>query len=60
MRFHLGPAILNRVQLTMVFQDKKRGMSKFIDTEFQLGFLTDEVWMRGNVFAHIFNFIFRL
>ena len=58
--FHMGPAMLDRVQLTMVFWDKKKGMSRVIDIEFQLGFLTDEVWMRSNVFAHVFNFIFEL
>ena len=52
--------MLDRVQLTMVFWDKKKGMSRVIDIEFQLGFLTDEVWMRSNVFAHVFNFIFEL
>ena len=58
MTFRLGPATLNRVQLTMVFRDEKKGMAMAVDVVFQLGFLIHEVWMGSDLFAHVFQFHF--
>ena len=56
--FCLGPATLNRVHFTMVFRDEKKGMATAVDIVFQLGFLIHEVWMRSDLFAHVFQFHF--
>ena len=52
--FCLGPAMLNRVQLTMVLQDEKKGIATAVDMVFQLGFLIHEVRMRSNLFENDF------
>ena len=54
MAFCLGPAMLNRVQLTMVLQDEKKGIATAVDMVFQLGFLIHEVRMRSNLFENDF------